>query len=82
MIISSVLEYPGGRNGNDHLRLIENENEAYFLILIVSCSFVTLGVSQSVDSLTIVSTGLPVVFKNDTLFYVHSKIGPYRPIDR
>ncbi len=52
------------------------------LILLVSCSFVSLGVSQSVDSLTVVSAGLPVVFKNDTLFFVHSKIGPYKPADR
>lgn len=52
------------------------------LILIISCSFVMPGFSQSVDSLATTQTGLPVVFKKDTLFFVHSKIGPYKPADR
>ena len=52
------------------------------LILIVSCSFVMSGFGQSVDSLATTQTGLPVVFNSDTLFFVHSRIGPYKPTDR
>lgn len=39
------------------------------------------GYGQSGDSLA-VHSGLPVVFKGDTLFYIHSKIGPYKAADR
>jgi len=37
---------------------------------------------QAADSVASFKEGLPVVFKNDTLFFVHSKIGPYKPADR
>lgn len=46
--------------------------------------FITVtGFGQSAsDSLALSKGGLPVVFKKDTLFFIHSKIGPYKPADR
>ncbi|MEQ9593513.1 MAG: mechanosensitive ion channel family protein [Cyclobacteriaceae bacterium] len=50
----------------------------FFLLALVSIP----GGAQNIDSLALAHGGLPVVFKKDTLFYVYSKIGPYKPADR
>ncbi|MFZ1807434.1 MAG: mechanosensitive ion channel domain-containing protein [Cyclobacteriaceae bacterium] len=52
------------------------------LLLIIGCAFTFSASAQSADSLALSKGGLPVVFKKDTLFFVHSKIGPYKPADR
>jgi len=54
------------------------------IFVYIVCLFVVFtGFSQApADSLVLTKSGLPVVFKNDTLFFVHSKIGPYKPADR
>lgn len=53
------------------------------IIVYVICLFVAItGFSQAPADSLVVNSGLPVVFKKDTLFYVHSKIGPYKPADR
>ena len=51
-----------------------------FFLLAVLVSIPTN--AQNADSLALAHGGLPVVFKKDTLFYVYSKIGPYKPADR
>lgn len=50
--------------------------------LIIGCAFSLSAFAQSADSLALSKGGLPVIFKKDTLFYVYSKIGPYKPADR
>lgn len=52
------------------------------LSLILGCALAFSGYAQSADSLALSKGGLPVIFKKDTLFYVYSKIGPYKPADR
>lgn len=53
------------------------------VIVQVICLFVVItGFSQAPADSLVAKSGLPVVFKKDTLFYVHSKIGPYKPADR
>lgn len=52
------------------------------LSLIVGCVFAVSGYGQNADSVALSKGGLPVIFKKDTLFYVYSKIGPYKPADR
>ncbi len=51
-------------------------------ILIVGFIFSLPSYGQTADSLVMTKSGLPVVFKKDTLFFVYSKIGPYKPADR
>ena len=50
--------------------------------MIVGCVFAVSGYGQNADSVALSKGGLPVIFKKDTLFYVYSKIGPYKPADR
>ena len=50
--------------------------------MIVGCVFAVSGYGQHADSVALSKGGLPVIFKKDTLFYVYSKIGPYKPADR
>lgn len=55
------------------------------LSLIIGCVFTFSAYAQSAqpaDSVALGKGGLPVVYKKDTLFFVHSKIGPYKPADR
>lgn len=55
------------------------------LSLIIGCVFTFSAhaqPTQPADSVAIGKGGFPVVYKNDTLFFVHSKIGPYKPLDR
>ncbi len=50
--------------------------------LFIGVALSIAGYSQAPDSLALINGGLPVVYKKDTLFYVYSKIGPYKPMDR
>ncbi|MEQ9415041.1 MAG: mechanosensitive ion channel, partial [Cyclobacteriaceae bacterium] len=52
------------------------------LSLIIGIAFALSGYAQPADSVAMRNNGLPVIFKKDTLFYIHSKIGPYKPADR
>ncbi|MEQ8423886.1 MAG: hypothetical protein RIA63_04190, partial [Cyclobacteriaceae bacterium] len=51
-------------------------------LIVVALLALTFAYSQNIDSVAVSRGGLPVVYKNDTLFYVYSKIGPYKPVDR
>jgi len=52
------------------------------LLVAVGLVYTNPLMSQNADSLAVANGGHPVVFKDDTLFYIYSKIGPYKPTDR
>lgn len=52
------------------------------LLVAVGLVYTNPLMSQNTDSLAVANGGHPVVFKDDTLFFIYSKIGPYKPTDR
>lgn len=52
------------------------------LVTAVGLIYASISIAQNTDSLAIAKGGHPVVLEKDTLFYIYSKIGPYKPTDR
>ncbi|NJN42358.1 MAG: hypothetical protein HC811_09185 [Flammeovirgaceae bacterium] len=50
-------------------------------ILLLFLTSITLTVAAQSNDSTIV-VGEPLIYKKDTLFYIHSKFGPFKPHER